>query len=115
MYKLEKERITMSNPDYDIPHFGKRQFGESNGMWGKEHTDETKAKMSAVRKGVKKPEAHAQKLRQNIMDRFAIEVVTPLGTFESHAEAAKAHGIARSTMTRRLDNDNFPDFYAKKT
>lgn len=105
----------MSNSDYDIPYFGNTMFGEANGMWGKKHTDETKAKMSACRKGVKKPEAHAQKLRQSIMDRCAIEVVTPLGSFESHAEAAKAHGIAQSTMTRRLDNDNFPDFYAKKT
>lgn len=105
----------MSNSDYDIPYFGNTLFGEANGMFGKTHSDETKQKMSKWQKGVKKPKAHAHKLRQSIMERCAIEVVTPLGTFESTASAAKAHGINQSTLSRRLYNDNFPDFYRKKT
>lgn len=104
----------VNGSDYDIPYFGNTLKGEANGMWGKTHSEETKQKMSAWQKGVKKPEAHAQKLRQRIMDRCAIEVVTPLGTFESTASAAKAHGINQSTLSRRLDNKNFPDFFRKK-
>ncbi|WP_137297204.1 hypothetical protein [Psychromonas sp. SP041] len=56
----------------------------------------------------------AKKNRDYKLDRknlIGTVVITPKGQFDTAKDAAFAEGISPCTMTCRIKNDNYPDFY----
>lgn len=79
-------------------------FGERNGMYGKEHTAETKQKISEANKGHKVPESARQKISefmttQHPRARRVICIETG-EIFLSSRQAAKAMGVGNSSISR---------------
>ncbi|UNA01940.1 major capsid protein [Vibrio phage PVA8] len=90
------------------PMYGKKRpehselMKERNPFKGKTHNKESLHKMSQSRKG------KATGVNNAMFNGY---VCTPLGKFESRMSAAEAHSISRDTVSRRIKNDKFPDWY----
>ena len=68
-----------NNPEY-AKKCSERSKGEKNGMFGKTHTPEARAKISAARKGHKTLEEHKEKRRNTMMTRYG-KMVTNNSTY----------------------------------
>jgi len=82
------------------------------GKSGTKHTAESKAKISAARKGTKRgPQSDSQKQAASdaMTKRWGL-VHTPAG-ITTMTEAAKLLNTNRQTINNRIKNDNFPDYY----
>jgi len=83
-----KEKISKANSGENSYHFGKT--GSNSVRYGATHSQGTKDQMSKSR--MKK-------------------VTTPLGTFNSCKEAASAHGIDKSYMSRKVRNPKHSEYF----
>jgi hypothetical protein len=95
-----------------IAKLSESRKGEKNHNWGKQFSIETRKKISESRLG--KPfnvgknnpmygKKQSLKHTKWIQENMRIAIKTELGEFLSVSIAAKAHGVAQSTMSRWLD------------
>jgi len=76
---------------------------------GRKHTEETKLKMSVAHMGREKTESERRKLRLNNGNNVGIFID---GLFyRSMAEASRQLGISRTTITSRVNNPRFKNYY----
>ena len=87
---IKKYNTRDENFGYNITPGGEGYCGEDSPWFGRHHTEEAKAKMSAARKGVPKPESMKKKLSERLKSR----------TF--------------SEETRRKMSENHPDVSGEK-
>lgn len=74
------------------------RIGENNSFFGKHHSEETKAKISACNKGKKNLTSRKPLMAENKM-------------FESCAAAARHFEITAGAVTYRINSTNFPEWY----
>lgn len=76
---------------------------------GRKHTEETKLKMSVAHMGREKTESERHRLRLNNGNNVGIFID---GLFyRSMAEASRQLGISRTTITSRVNNPRFKNYY----
>lgn len=99
--------------------FSLQRRGENNYFWGKKHTDEAKAKISATHKGKPKTSEQKEKISQTLAKHFesgavpgnSRKVIIDGISFNSMQEASQSTGINYSTLRNRLKNPRFPNTY----
>ena len=109
--------------------------GKNHWLYGKKHTEETKAKLRAARaKQVNVVTKHSEEAKQKIRDARAKQVFsdetraklsitnnrvytyyTPYGTFNSAGEAHKVTGLLPQTIRKKCDDPNNPDWSGNLT
>lgn len=79
-------------------------FGERNGMYGKHHSEETKAKISAAKTGQHLSEEHKQKISNFMNEKHPrakkVRCIETGEIFLSARKAAEAYGTAHSCIAR---------------
>lgn len=90
--------------------------GDYSDYWtGRKRSDETKQKLSKINSGENHPQYGTKqsvesldKMKNNMPTSKSVK--TPLGIFRSQSEAAKAIKCSVSSISRRCNNPNFPDY-----
>jgi group I intron endonuclease len=108
--KLSEINSGENNPWYNnAEHMEKMRSKITKRFDGRKHTKETRLKMSEAHKGRKKSDDERLKLRLNNGNKAGIYID---GVFYySMSEASRQLGISRTTITSRVNNPRFENYY----
>lgn len=88
--------------------YGKHFIGELNPFYGKKHTEETKQKLSIIRKGRKLSLDHRRKISLNSAQAKKVIRLKDKKVYRSITECAKNNNIDYKVLSRQLHEFNDP-------
>ncbi|AYJ74122.1 GIY-YIG family homing endonuclease [Bacillus phage BSP15] len=108
--KLSEINSGEHNPWYgNTEHMNKMRSKITKRFDGRKHTEETKEKMSKAHKGREKTEETRRKLSLNNGNNSGIVIDNVF--YRSMSEASRQLNISRTTITSRVNNPRFKNYY----
>ncbi len=106
------------------PMYGIILAGANNGMYGKTHTQETKAKMSEKKKGCNNPlygKKRSEEFKEKMRERFvgnknpsAVQIECEGCIYETMKAFGEAYNISKSTVQYWIRNNKIPEEWKSK-
>jgi group I intron endonuclease len=105
--KMSRAKKGIPLTDEHKKNISKSQSGENHPWFGRQHSQETKLKISEKRKGVKNPK-HSDFMRKNNPNNLSISINGRI--FDSIQQAADILNISRNVIKRKINSDNYPEW-----